>query len=150
MTTQIPPEPPQAAFFALDWTKALFPAIEANQGLISLVALGVALWFAVLEYRRANRASEDRREEFRRTVLALCDELLEARGEALGQRIEELPDTLDALLNAPPVAAAIVRATVMFRARARFWARTSGWMRPESAGAFRAAVAEIRNKIAEA
>lgn len=66
---------------------ALFPWVEANQGLISIIALGTALFFAVVEYRRANSAAAERRTEYVDTVLAMVGEL-EAEGRTLNAAID--------------------------------------------------------------
>jgi hypothetical protein len=49
----------------------LWPAIEANQGLISILALCAALAVALLEYRRALQVERDRGSRFRETIVGL-------------------------------------------------------------------------------
>ena len=57
---------------------AWFPSIEANQGLWSLLALALALFFAWLEFRRANRAEAEPGRRFKQVVLGLLDEAINA------------------------------------------------------------------------
>ena len=67
------------------------PGIEANQGLISIVALILALVVAMLEYRRALDTERKRVSEFRSLVTGLLDELIaEANRQiAAGDRVRE-------------------------------------------------------------
>lgn len=55
--------------------RALFPWFEGNQGFLSVLALAIALAFALIENHRANTAASDRRAEYVDTALALVDEM---------------------------------------------------------------------------
>lgn len=48
------------------WWGTLWPWAEANQGLLSILALGLALWAFVAENRRANKAEEKAAKEARK------------------------------------------------------------------------------------
>lgn len=56
----------------------VFPWVESNQGFISVIALAIALTFAVIENHRANTATADRRAEFVATALAILDQVTTA------------------------------------------------------------------------
>lgn len=105
--TQAVPSPPTGPIEA--HAGAWLPWLEANQGLISLVALTVALVFAVLEYRRANRASDDRREEFRDALIGVCDEIEKDLTSWPESDVCLRADAvIEALLKAPPPAAKLI------------------------------------------
>lgn len=55
--------------------RSLFPWFEGNQGFLSVLALAIALVFALIENHRANTAAADRRTEYVDAVLALFDEM---------------------------------------------------------------------------
>ena len=81
----------------------LYPLLEANQGLLSLAALVTALFFAVREYERANRAVANRVEEYREAVLSILDDvqtLAESHG-VLGFDLHEAIEMLEPFRRMP-------------------------------------------------
>lgn len=64
--------------------RALFPWFEGNQGFLSVLALTIALTFALMENHRANTAARADRAEFISVVLEILDGVETARAGLLG------------------------------------------------------------------
>ncbi|MGQ2989502.1 MAG: hypothetical protein ACT6RD_03425 [Brevundimonas sp.] len=119
-----------------------FPVLEANQGAISLAALVIALVFAIIEHRRANRAAEDRRDEFRKAAMAVCDDMLPIVAGDLSNKSRLNGQVLDDLMRAPPPAPALIRAVRELRTQLTGW-EISGALQMIAPGAAEARTADI-------
>lgn len=118
----------------------LLPWLEANQGLVAIVTLAIALLLAFLEWLRANNQDLRRRKEFQTAILALLDPLIEATdkaSKAVGTWVdqggntegdtpalvhrewrilaEQTREAFEALLPASPPAADVIMALVTAR-----------------------------------
>lgn len=96
-------------------TPPWWPMVEANQGLISIVALMLALIAFLLENHRANSATKERREEFRTALILVCDdmEVSLVKGD-WPSATRMAPRVVNALLNAPPPAPGLISLAVDF------------------------------------
>lgn len=77
---------------------AIWPWAEANQGLLSLLALVVAFIFALYENWRANAASGDDRRSFADEVVGVIDHVLDLT--AIAERAEAAGSSHDAVVTA--------------------------------------------------
>lgn len=85
---------PATAVAATAEPPALIPSVEANQGLISILALAVALGVAIHEYRRALRAEAKRNTDFRAVVSGMLTELIDEAATQL-KRADKIQEQLD-------------------------------------------------------
>lgn len=123
MTLPVPTPPPvPVEAHAGAW----LPWLEANQGLISVAALVIALLAVVIEHRRASRVTEERLGEFKTTLGVVCLEAMDRLDTAPDfERIgAESAKVIEILLRRPPPSPRLIHAAEELRLK--FWSWAAG------------------------